>query len=234
LLQSAIVRARSAPPLDDVLPVRHCLSILLCAARGMHFAHSIGFVLRDLQAETLMMSDDPSTATALVQARLVDVSRARRWLGSAVKNKNAASAAPSTPTSVATSAAPQSEPLSPAQLDALRVSPPECVAWRKPFVEPLSDVWSLGCLMIELFSWRKAFAELDTEARILNALRTGQRPDIGSVLPRYRGRRLLALIECCLRPLPEPLVMLADPDSGRITVGRALSDLEKLLTESQQ
>jgi serine/threonine protein kinase len=235
LLQSAIVRARAAPPLDDVLPVRHCLSILLCAARAMNFAHSIGFVLRDLQADTLLLSDNPSTASALVQARLVDVSRARRWLGSAVKNKAAAAAAaaatPSTPTAAAAAA---SEPMSSVQLDALRVSPPECVAWRKPFVEPLSDVWSLGCLMIELFSWRKAFAELETEARILNALRTGQRPDIGSVLPRYRGRRLLALIECCLRPLPEPLVMLADPDSGRITVGRTLADLERLLTEAQQ
>lgn len=232
VLSSLIARARTAPPLDDMLPVRHCLSILLCAARGMSFAHSLGLVLRDLQADTLLVSDDPNTATALVQARLFDVSRARRWLGSAVKNKSA----PSTPSVSAAASSAGSEPpaMTPAQLDALRVSPPESVAWRKPFFEPLSDVWSLGCLMIELFSWQKAFVELETEARVLNALRAGQRPDIGSVLPRYRGRRLLALVEACLRPLPEPLVMLADPESGRITVSQVLGDLERLLAEAQQ
>lgn len=231
VLSSLIARARAAPPLDDVLPVRHCLSILLCAARGMHLAHSLGLVLRDLQADTLLVSDDPNTATTLVQARLFDVSRARRWIGSAAKSKSA----PSTPSaSAAASASGEPAAMTPAQLDALRVSPPESVAWRKPFFEPLSDVWSLGCLMIELFSWQKAFAELETESRILNALRAGQRPDIGSVLPRYRGRRLLALVEACLRPLPEPLVMLADPESGRIPVSQVLSDLERLVTEAQQ
>lgn len=231
ILHSHIVRAHAAPPLTDVLPLRHCLSILLCVAKAVSYAHSFGLVLRDLQADTVLLSDDPATASSLVQARLFDVSRARRWLSNAGKAK-----APPTPTAATSAAATPAAPHAPAsavRLDVLRVSPPECVAWRKPFFEPLSDVWSFGCLMLELFSWRKAFAELESEARILNALRTGQRPEIGSVLPRYRGRRLLGVLESCLRPLPEPLVMLADPDSGRITVTQLLADVEKVLVEAQ-
>lgn len=233
ILRSHITRVRAAPPLTDGLPLRHCLAILLCVAKAVSCAHSFGLVLRDLQADTVLLSDDPATAMSLVQARIFDVSRARRWLGNAGKPK-----APPTPTtstaSVATAAASsQHQPASLVRLDVLRASPPECVAWRKPFFEPLSDVWSFGCLMMEVFSWHKVFEELDSEARILNALRTGQRPDIGAVLPRYRGRRLLNVLESCLRPLPEPLVMLADPDSGRVTVSQLTSDLEQLLLESQ-
>jgi serine/threonine protein kinase len=233
ILRSHIVRARAAPPLTDGLPLRHCLAILLCVVKAVSCAHSFGLVLRDLQADTVLLSDDPATASSLVQARLFDVSRARRWLGNAGKPK-----APPTPTTTTTTttaaAASQHQPASLVRLDVLRVSPPECVAWRKPFFEPLSDVWSFGCLMMELFSWHKVFEELDSEARVLNALRTGQRPDIGAVLPRYRGRRLLNVLESCLRPLPEPLVMLADPDSGRVTVSQLTGDLEQLLLESQK
>lgn len=89
--------------------------------------------------------------------------------------------------------------------------------------------------MFELFCWQKPFADVRTASRVRAALRCGQRPDIGEcVLPRYRGKRLMALVESCLRPLPQPMVVLADRDSARVSLRRLRAQLRTLLDDAQK
>lgn len=64
--------------------------------------------------------------------------------------------------------------------------------WCLKSVRTGSDVWTFGCLMFELFAWRKPFFAFVDESSIVQALRNGQRPNLADhVIPRYKGRRLV-------------------------------------------
>jgi serine/threonine protein kinase len=105
-------------------------------------------------------------------------------------------------------------------LATVRCAAPETVALKKPFFETGkkcdyffmnvviniilssvslstttigSDVWSFGCLMFELLSWRAPFSELREPTPIVAALRSGRRPNLAAhIIPRYKSKRLVA------------------------------------------
>jgi len=210
-------RLRSGP-----LPIDEALAVVAQIAQGLEAAHESGVVHRDLKPSNVKIT--PSG-----QAKVLD-------FGLAKAERDGAPG----PSGSGESSGEGGEPGRKASVGANRgawaaitgrYTAPGTVFGTIPYMSPeqargrmvdkRTDIWSLGCVLYECLSGRRAF-DGDTAADVIGKI-LEREPD-WDALPSRTPPRVRALLERCLEK--DPKLRLRDAGEARIELARALEARE--------
>jgi serine/threonine protein kinase len=175
LLEGETLRQRLA---SGALPTRKAVEIAAQIARGLAAAHEKGIAHRDLKPENVIVGRDG-------HVKILDFGLARqRDAPAADDTRSPTIARPTDPGTLLGTAGY----MSPEQV---RCEP----------ADHRSDIFSLGCVLYEMLTGRRAFQEA-TAVQTMNAILTADPPEIASVVPGV-PESLARVVAHCLEKSPD-------------------------------
>ena len=177
LLDGETLRSRMA---GEPLPLRKALDFSIQIARGLAAAHERGVVHRDLKPENLLVTKDG-------RVKILDFGLAKLLLGEETVGATGDSGTRSAETSPGT------------LLGTVGYMSPEQV--RGQAVDARSDIFSLGAVLYEMLSGRRAFRG-ETSADTLTAILKQEPPSLVTP-PGAASKQLERVVLRCLEKVPE-------------------------------
>jgi Tol biopolymer transport system component len=183
LLEGETLRERLS---GEALPVRRATEIVQQVAHGLAAAHDRGIVHRDLKPENLFLTRDG-------RVKILDFGLARQAAGGMQPGGSPAPASmaemPTTPMGTSPGIV----------LGTVGYMSPEQV--RGEPAGPRSDLFSLGAVLYETLTGRRAF-KADTAAETMTAILRSEPPDVAEVRPEVPPA-LARIVSHCLEKAPE-------------------------------
>jgi Tol biopolymer transport system component len=192
LLEGQTLRERLLSLGDHGLPARKAIDIATQIAQGLAAAHEKGVVHRDLKPENVFIAADG-------RAKILDFGLAKQMGGAGSSSAGSMNTQLGAPSQVGSGSAPtQMVTDAGTVMGTVGYMSPEQVRGQQ--ADHRSDIFSLGCVLFEMVTGRRAF-QRETPAETMTAILREDAPDISSVVGAPAA--LDQVVRHCLEKRPE-------------------------------